>query len=115
MQNQAREPSVDGILFDGSVLGRQVQLRCNSSYLVLETEVLRDVVAIEFLRRTRENGGTRLHRTDRIGWRVISSDLPRIWLSKVRRAGMSHGRRRALWIVAVLLGAGLVMALTVSG
>ena len=82
----ARTKGVTGTLQVGGQPEMPVGLSLESSYLIVETAVNRDAVAVEFLRRSRVNDLWQLQRTDRPGWQISLGDIPAAWLLQVRRA-----------------------------
>ncbi len=89
MQTSARTAAVTGTLQVGGQPDMPVGLSLESAYLIVETRVNRDAVAVEFLRRSRVNNLWQLERTDRPGWQISLSDIPAAWLPQVRRAALS--------------------------
>ena len=89
MQGSARTAAVTGTLQVGGQPDMPVGLSLESAYLIVETTVNRDAVAVEFLRRSRVNSLWQLERTDRPGWQISLIDIPAAWLPQVRRAALS--------------------------
>lgn len=92
----------------GSQSEMPVGLSLESSYLIVETPVNRDAVAVEFLRRSRIKHKWQLIRTDLPGWQISLADIPVSWRPQVRQAGIASSP--ILFVSVFVLCAMLLLA-----